>query len=221
MCMPNAVSKVQELVDDAVLKGAKLVVGGKTIGDKGQFYAPTILAGVTSEMRIWNEEVFGPVMLVTKFENDEEAVQLANDSQFGLGASVWCNNQTRAVRLGSQVECGMFAVNDFASNALCQSLPFGGVKESGFDRFYGVEGLRGMCNVKAVCIDRFPWLMRTEIPEPLQYPVNEIGFEFVRALSFLFYGSGIWGPIKGISSILSLLMFGKQKVVEEDDKKSS
>eukprot|EP01026_Neomeris_dumetosa_P029085 TRINITY_DN23578_c0_g1_i3.p3 TRINITY_DN23578_c0_g1~~TRINITY_DN23578_c0_g1_i3.p3 ORF type:complete len:151 (+),score=24.86 TRINITY_DN23578_c0_g1_i3:66-455(+) len=112
MCMPNAVSKVQELVDDAVLKGAKLVVGGKTIGDKGQFYAPTILAGVTSEMRIWNEEVFGPVMLVTKFENDEEAVQLANDSQFGLGASVWCNKSSTTWKLGRMwyVCCKRFCI---------------------------------------------------------------------------------------------------------------
>ena len=83
------------------------------------------------------------------WEDDDEVVQLANDCPFGLGSSVFSNSKRRAVAIAERLEVGMSAINDFATTYMCQSLPFGGVKLSGFDRFAGVEGLRGMCIPKA------------------------------------------------------------------------
>ena len=93
-------------------------------------------------MRIMKEEVFGPVLAVVKIASDEEAVRLANDCDFGLGSNVF-GSRRRALKVGARLEAGMTTVNDFCATYMAQSLPFGGVKESGFDRFAGIEGLRG------------------------------------------------------------------------------
>jgi acyl-CoA reductase-like NAD-dependent aldehyde dehydrogenase len=106
MCMPGAAEAVQQLVDDAVRKGAKVMAGGvlppKAAG--GQFYPPTVLTGVTPAMRIWQEEVFGPVMAVVKFSGDDEAVAIANDCPFGLGSSVFSGSRRRARAIAAQLE---------------------------------------------------------------------------------------------------------------------
>jgi Aldehyde dehydrogenase family len=163
MCLPGLAEQVHALVEDACTKGARVLTGGKLPAGPGQFYPPTILADVTPNMRVWREETFGPLMTVTKCTSDEHAVraelqraacapcmhfrtwqlsqgcndlqvQLANDCQFGLGSACFSGSQRRASAIGKQLNTGMFVANDFASNAMCQSLPFGGVKESGFDR---------------------------------------------------------------------------------------
>merc|ERR1712113_334670 len=151
--MPQQAEKIQALVDDATSKGAKILAGGKlALNTKdGQFYPPTVLVNVTKDMRIWREEVFGPVMCIEKFSLDEDAVALVNSNPFGLGSSVFSKSKARAKAIGKQLKTGATSINDFATTYLCQSLPFGGVKESGFDMFGGVEGLRGMCYTKAVC----------------------------------------------------------------------
>ena len=101
----------------------------------GQFYPPTVLLNVTHDMKIMKEEVFGPVLSICKVKSDEEAIRLANDCEFGLGSNVFAGSKKRAEKLGQQLEAGMTSVNDFCSTYMAQSLPFGGVKESGFDRF--------------------------------------------------------------------------------------
>lgn len=172
---------VQSLVDDAVAKGATVLAGGalpSAAAVSGHFYPPTVLSGVTRAMRISQEEVFGPVLCVSVFETDADAVRMANDCPFGLGGNVFSRSRARAERIAAALECGMVAVNDFATTYMAQSLPFGGVKESGFDKFAGIEGLRGCCHTKAVVVDRVPWLMRTDIPPPLQYPVSSSAFPF-------------------------------------------
>jgi acyl-CoA reductase-like NAD-dependent aldehyde dehydrogenase len=155
LCLPGLADKVQALVDDAVARGATLVAGGRAppASAPGQFYPPTILTGVTREMRVWREEVFGPVMAVAEFDTDDQAVAMANDCAFGLGSSVFSRSPRRARAIAARLEAGMTSINDFAATYMAQSLPFGGVKESGFDRFAGVEGLRGMClpKVSAHC----------------------------------------------------------------------
>ncbi|GIL95004.1 hypothetical protein Vretimale_1119 [Volvox reticuliferus] len=167
MCMPGLAEKVHGLVEDAVARGARLLAGGKlrsALEAGGQFYPPTLLADVRPGMKIWEEEVFGPVMSVVRWSADDEVVELANDCSFGLGSSVFAGSQRRARDIASRLEAGMSAINDFGTTYMCQSLPFGGVKHSGFDRFAGVEGLRGLCVPKAVCEDRFPMLMKSSIP---------------------------------------------------------
>jgi len=138
MVMPAQLEIIQELVDDAVDKGARCLVGGVlNLELEGLFYLPTLLVDVTPEMNIANQEVFGPVMTVMKVANDsdEACVGLVNDCAYGLGSSVFSSNQKRAVKLGERIRAGMTTINDFAVNYMVQTLPFGGIKNSGFDRF--------------------------------------------------------------------------------------
>ena len=94
----------------------------------------------------------------------------------------------------------MLAINDFATTYMCQSLPFGGVKESGYDRFAGVEGLRGMCFPKSICEDAFPGIS-TSVPPPIQYPVPPIAFPFFQGLIYLFYSEGLVGKLWGMARL--------------------
>ncbi|CAK0772335.1 hypothetical protein CVIRNUC_003952 [Coccomyxa viridis] len=213
MCMPGLAEKVGQLVEDAVHGGAKVLVGGELLTDEagGQFYAPTVLVGVRPSMRIWKEEVFGPVMVIVECGSDDEAVSMANDCPFGLGSAVFSRSPAHARSIGTRLEAGMTSINDFATTYMCQSLPFGGVKDSGFDRFAGIEGLRGMCTPKAVCEDRFPWLMRTDIPPLLQYPVGDSAFPFVCGLISMFYGLSLRENFRGLCSVISCFI-GSKKV---------
>lgn len=122
-------------------------------------------------MDIARNEVFGPVMVIMKAKSDEDAVRIVNACDYGLGSSVFSADYARAEKIGRALRTGMCNINDFGVNYLCQSLPFGGVKISGFDRFAGIEGLRGCCLVKAVTTDKLA-AMKTTIPPPLQYPIK-------------------------------------------------
>jgi len=210
MVMGAQVDHVQKLVDDAVSKGAKVLVGGvkpKSENGKGQFYPPTILSGVTPEMDIFNTEVFGPVLTLVKVPNDsdEECLKLVNQSSFGLGGSVYCGkaHQGRALKLGRQIQSGMLCVNDFGSNYLVQALPFGGVKDSGFGRFAGPEGLKALCLERSILIDTFPALAQTTIPPPLDYPIDPVrGMGFAQGIIHLMYNDEIGGKIKAIVDLI-------------------
>lgn len=209
MCMPGLAEKVHGLVTDAVARGARLLAGGElrpSAACGGQFYPPTLLADVGPGMKIWEEEVFGPVMSVIRWSSDDEVVALANDCAFGLGSSVFAGSGSRARAIASRLEAGMANINDFATTYMCQSLPFGGVKHSGFDRFAGVEGLRGLCVPKAVCEDRFPLLMNSSIPPPWQYPVKDNAVAFGTALVTMFYGPGLVYQARGLAALLVALV---------------
>ncbi|KAF2312743.1 hypothetical protein GH714_039821 [Hevea brasiliensis] len=147
---------------------------------------------------------FGPIMPIMKFSKDEEAIRLANDSRYGLGC-VFSGSQRRAKEIASQIHCGVAAINDFASTYMCQSLPFGGVKDSGFGRFAGVEGLRACCLVKSVVEDRWWPYIKTKIPKPIQYPVSENGFEFQVSLVEALYGLNIWDRLRALVNVLKIL----------------
>ena len=205
MVMDAQIDLIQALVDDAVKNGAKVLVGGKRRqGTNGQFYEPTVIAGVTPEMRIYQEELFGPVMTIVKVPKDDDAkcLEMVNNSNFGLGSSVYCGNQARGLALGKQIRSGMMCVNDFGSNYLVQSLPFGGVKESGFGRFAGIEGLQAMCLERSMLIDRIPGV-RTTIPSPIDYPIDkQKGLPFASSLIQLFYNESWIGKLKGIFGLI-------------------
>ena len=144
MCMPSAVAAVAALVDDAVAKGAKLLAGGssKMIKSGGQFYPPTVLYGVKRGMRLWEEEVFGPVFAIAVARDDDDAVALANDCSFGLGSAVFSKNQARARRIGERLEAGMTSLNDFATTYMCQSLRGGVWAGEEEQRERGMQGRR-------------------------------------------------------------------------------
>jgi acyl-CoA reductase-like NAD-dependent aldehyde dehydrogenase len=199
---PASVKKIQKLVDESVAAGAKVLVGGKATTD--QFFPPTVMVNVTSKTPIAVEEVFGPILVVMKFSSDEEAIRLVNDCPYGLGSSVFSANTARAKSIADRLKTGMVNVNDFGINYLCQSLPFGGVKVSGFDRFAGREGLRGNCVVRASTTDRIPGV-KTVIPPVLQYPIQESAFVFMENLVRVLYGT----TLQFVTSAVSLATFKK------------
>ncbi|HEY3727168.1 MAG TPA: aldehyde dehydrogenase family protein [Solirubrobacteraceae bacterium] len=141
---------VRELVEDAVASGARLESGGplENPPSNGDFYAPTVLTGVTHEMRIMREEIFGPVLPIVVVDSEDEALRLANDSVFGLGASVWTSDRSKGERIARELESGMVWINDHMfSHGACQC-SWGGVKESGLGRTHSKFGLYECVNVK-------------------------------------------------------------------------
>lgn len=139
---------LEEQVQASLAEGAKLCTGGNSLDRPGWFYAPTLLADVGVECTVFREETFGPVAAVTAFNNVDEAIELANHSEFGLGASIWTADVARAESLAEQIESGSVFINDFTKSD--PTLPFGGVKRSGFGRELGTFGLREFVNVKTV-----------------------------------------------------------------------
>ena len=148
---------VESQVDEAQAHGARLLTGGKRLLQLGpNFYAPTVIAGVTHEMRLMREETFGPVLPVTPFDSDDEAVRLANDSEFGLAASVWTRDRARGQAIASRLQAGTVMVNDVISCYGISEAPHGGVKASGLGRTHGRFGLEEMVWVKYVDSDLLP-----------------------------------------------------------------
>ncbi len=138
-------------VKDAVDKGATVVVGGRTVEYlKGAYYKPTLLTDVTTKMRVWQEEVFGPVLPIVPFKSEEEAVALANDTQYGLGSYIYTGNKKLAQRMASKIEAGMVSVN--GANYVLPFNPFGGYKRSGMGREHGKYGLHELCQIKVVAV---------------------------------------------------------------------
>jgi succinate-semialdehyde dehydrogenase/glutarate-semialdehyde dehydrogenase len=143
---------VRELVDDAVANGATLECGGPVDSpaglEAGRFYAPAVLTGVSHEMRIMREEIFGPVLPIIVVDSEDEAIAMANDSEFGLGASVWTSDRAKGERVARELESGMVWINDHMfSHGACQC-SWGGVKESGLGRTHSKFGLYECVNIK-------------------------------------------------------------------------
>ena len=147
---PAALEKVERHVADALSKGAKLVAGGKRSSLGGTFYEPTILADVTNDMIITYEETFGPVAPIIAFETDEEAIQLANNSQYGLASYFYSRDIGRIWKAAEALEYGIVGVNSgIISNEVG---PFGGVKQSGLGREGSVYGMDEYLELKYVCL---------------------------------------------------------------------
>jgi succinate-semialdehyde dehydrogenase/glutarate-semialdehyde dehydrogenase len=143
-------TKVTELVQDAVERGADVLTGGSTLGDRGYFYEPTVLGGVRPESRLLREEIFGPVAPVVTFTEDDEALRIANDTEYGLVAYAYTNDLKRALRVAEGLQTGMVGLNaGIVSNP---AAPFGGVKHSGFGREGGLEGIEEYLETKYVGI---------------------------------------------------------------------
>ena len=138
-----AVDKVANQVEDAISKGATLHCGGQRLThkglDKGSFYAPTVLSGISKDMLIYKEETFGPVAAVMTFDDDKEALEIANDTHFGLAAYVYTQNLSRAMRMFEDLNFGIIGINDI--NPTSAAAPFGGMKDSGLGREGASEGI--------------------------------------------------------------------------------
>jgi succinate-semialdehyde dehydrogenase/glutarate-semialdehyde dehydrogenase len=147
----NQRSKVSELVEDAVGRGAKALVGGHARDGAGYFYDPTVLTDVPGDARLLSEEIFGPVAPVKGFGDEDEAIAAANDTEYGLVAYVYTSNLKRALRVCEKLETGMVGLNQgMVSNA---AAPFGGIKQSGFGREGGPEGIEEYLETKYVAVN--------------------------------------------------------------------
>ncbi len=147
----DLLEEIEGQVTKSVSEGAKILLGGKRMNTRGYYYPPTILDNVTPEMKCFKEEIFAPVAPLIKAKNHKEAVLLANDSRFGLGASIWTRDLQKAEIMASEMETGTVFINGMVKSD--PRLPFGGVKASGFGRELSYFGIREFVNIKSVVIE--------------------------------------------------------------------
>jgi acyl-CoA reductase-like NAD-dependent aldehyde dehydrogenase len=185
MVTREQLDSVCELVDDAVAGGASLLCGGPVSVEgfaSGSFYAPAVLTGVTHEMRIMREEIFGPVLPVVVVDSEDEAVALANDCDFGLGASVWTSDRSKGERFAREIESGMVWINDHMfSHGACQC-SWGGVKQSGLGRTHSKFGLYECVNIKLRVWEP------SAIRDPWWHPYDETLGRALRQTAVVLYG---------------------------------
>ncbi|KAI4715917.1 ALDH-like protein [Aureobasidium sp. EXF-10727] len=203
---PANFGKLESLIAEAVAQGATLLAGGKrhihAKHPQGHYFTPTLLANVTSDMRIAQEECFAPICLLMRAETVDHAIAIANSTIYGLGCSVFGPASSPLSRVAASVKTGMVAINDFAAYYAVQ-LPFGGVGGSGYGRFAGEEGLRGLCNAKSVIVDRWPSLIKTAIPAGLDYPMRPTAWEMGKGVVELGYGESLTRKIVGLKRMLA------------------
>ena len=146
------VEDIAKQVDKSIEKGATVRIGGEVRGEHNQFYVPTILENVQPGMPAFDEELFGPVASCMQFDTIEEAIDLANNSQFGLGGSVWTTDLQKGKEMARKIVTGTVAINDITKSD--PRIPFGGVKKSGFGRELSEEGIMEFVNKKAINVKK-------------------------------------------------------------------
>jgi succinate-semialdehyde dehydrogenase/glutarate-semialdehyde dehydrogenase len=152
---------VETQVEEARRAGAQVLAGGRRLAELGpHFYAPTVVVGVNHSMRLMREETFGPVLPIMKFASEEEALKLANDSEFGLSGSIWTRSRKRGQVLARRLNTGTVMINDVISGFAIAEAPHGGFKSSGLGRTHGRLGLEEMVRVKYVDSDLFPYFSK-------------------------------------------------------------
>ena len=184
---------VEAHVNDAVERGARLVAGGRRLTELGSnFYAPTLLADVTPDMRVIQEETFGPVLPIAAFSTVSEAIALANHSEFGLAASVWTRNRKFGELVAGQIKAGTVMINDMISCFGISEAPHGGFKQSGIGRTHGEMGLAEMVQVKYIDSDLLPKMKKV-----WWYGYGELFQQQAMGLVQALYGRGLANRFKG------------------------
>jgi succinate-semialdehyde dehydrogenase/glutarate-semialdehyde dehydrogenase len=150
MARRDLLTELQQQIDDAVEKGASILRGGKPVAGEGFYFEPTVITGLRKEMKIYCEETFGPVFSIFEVASEEEAIELANDSDFGLGGSIWTRDTERGIRCARQIESGAVFVNGMTKSD--PRLPFGGIKKSGFGRELSHYGIKEFLNIKTIWV---------------------------------------------------------------------
>jgi succinate-semialdehyde dehydrogenase/glutarate-semialdehyde dehydrogenase len=175
-------------VEDALAKGARVRCGGKRAPGRATAFEPTIIDGCDHGCTVMTQEIFGPIVPFMKVSSEEEAIQLANDSHLGLNAYVFSEDTVRAQRIAERLEAGAVLVNDVLLNGGMPEAPFGGMKHSGFGRVMGEEGLRAMCHVRHLSIDR----IKMPKKNPLAFPYTEAGYRmFSKAVRAMYTSGGV------------------------------
>jgi succinate-semialdehyde dehydrogenase/glutarate-semialdehyde dehydrogenase len=191
---------VEEHVADAVARGARILTGGALVDGPGFFYPPTVLTGVDHTMRIMREETFGPVLPVMVVDSLDEAIRLANDSDYGLTATGWTRSEQTARRLQRELQAGVVTVNDVLSSFGDPAAPWGGLKASGIGRTHGLLGLREMVQPKYVSLDR------SRGPEVWWYPYTEDYRRMIAETGHAFHAPSLW---RRLGHQLGLMRFGR------------
>ena len=142
--------KVMGHINDAIDKGSRLLIGGKRLGEKGYFMSPGVMVDVDHNMQIMREETFGPITPIMKFQDIEKAIKLANDSEYGLTASIWTGDLLRGEEIARKIEAGTVGINRHGMSKV--GCPWGGYKKSGIGRIYSKEGVREFCNIKHIWV---------------------------------------------------------------------
>jgi acyl-CoA reductase-like NAD-dependent aldehyde dehydrogenase len=182
---PPQLDIVGEHVRDAVAKGAKVLTGGHPRSGPGRFFEPTVLVDVDHTMKCMREETFGPTLPIMKIANAEEGVRLANDSEYGLQASVWTSDVDRGEALARRIEAGVVCVNDAQVNYTALNLPMGGWKTSGLGTRHGSAGIRKYTKVQSLLVTK-----RALKREPFMFPYKARQTKLLRGFLKLLYGRG-------------------------------
>lgn len=186
MTVSKQLDTMDALIADAVEKGALVRAGGRRLARKGQFYPPTVLTGCDHRMRLMREELFGPVLPIMKVDSDEQAIELANDSQLGLNAYVFTVDRERGRRMAEQLRAGSVLVNDVLSNYATPEVPFGGLKSSGIGQVHGEDVLLQMSELRHVSYDRVKPLTRN----PFSFPYSGERFRWLLKGVRAFFSGG-------------------------------
>jgi succinate-semialdehyde dehydrogenase/glutarate-semialdehyde dehydrogenase len=187
-------ARVEALIADACAHGARVVTGGNRpqVGLPGWFLEPTVLEGEPEASRVRTDEIFGPVVTVVRFDNNDEGIRLANHSRYGLGASVWSRDRARAARVARSLAAGSVWVNDHAySYGVCQA-PWGGRGLSGYGRTHSKHGLYAMCHVKYVDADR------GRLTPPWWYPYGRESLDAFRGVFGALYGDRLSARVRAV-----------------------
>jgi acyl-CoA reductase-like NAD-dependent aldehyde dehydrogenase len=185
LTFPPQLDIIEDHVQDAVAKGAKVLVGGHGRREPGRFFEPTVLVDVDHSMKIMREETFGPTLPIMKVADTEEAVRLANDSQYGLQASVWTRDVERGEALARRVQAGAVCVNDAQINYGALNLPMGGWKASGLGTRHGAAGIRKYTRVQSLLVTKLA--PKRDIH---MFPYTRLRSRALRGLYKFLYGRG-------------------------------
>ncbi len=207
MTMESQVRIVEDQIEDAVARGAQVQMGGRRVDrGAGLFFSPTVITGIQPEMKIWREETFGPILPIVAFDTPDEAIRMANSTQYGLGGSVFSEDMEEARRYASRMETGSVNINDCLVTYALPSLPFGGVKTSGVGFYHGEMGIRNFCRVKSMT--EFKGMYSKEF---FHYPVSTRVKEAMEALLVLLYSENMrarWKALPRTTGIAGELIRG-------------
>ena len=181
----NQAEIIEDHVKDALDKGAKVLTGGKRREGAGRFWEPTVLVDVDHSMKIMSEETFGPTLPIMRVRDEDDAVEKANDSRFGLNSSVFTKDLEKGERVARRIEAGSTCVNDCVTNYSAQELPFGGIKESGIGVRHSEAGIQKYCNTHSILVTRFAGKR-----EPYYFPYSKRTTKLLERLMVLMYGRG-------------------------------
>ncbi|PTX58333.1 acyl-CoA reductase-like NAD-dependent aldehyde dehydrogenase [Melghirimyces profundicolus] len=196
MTSPQQMEIVNNHLEDAVEKGARVLCGGRRLNGKTLHFEPTVLIDVDHSMKIMRDETFGPVLPIMPFSSEEEAVRLANETPYGLNASVWSRDMAKANRVAARIDSGNVCINDVMIGIANPHLPYGGNKESGMGRYHGPEGL--LTFVHPTSVISHPGKKRRELN---WFPYNRDQYEAIGSLIRLLYGGRPARGLKGLPKV--------------------